>query len=162
MVGTDPILRGLDAPPATPTRVRSRLGRWALAALGVASVALAAIGAVVPGLPTTVFLIVASWCFARSCPWLEERLVRIPLFRPFLGYLDGARMPLRAVLLTLAIMWAAVAASGALLLAGDNPRPLLAAIVLVAGLVGSVFIVRLRMRRGDGPCRLGRRARAAA
>ncbi|MEP0775203.1 MAG: YbaN family protein [Acidobacteriota bacterium] len=135
--------------PPRPTG--SRVGRWLLAAAGVVSVALAALGAVLPGLPTTIFLIVASWCFARSCPWLEERLVRTPLFRPFLGYLDGARMPLRAVVVTLAVMWTAVAVSTAALLGGDTPRPLVAAIVVIAAAVGSVFVVRLRARGAGAP-----------
>lgn len=113
-------------------------------------VGLGALGVFLPGLPTTVFLIVASWCFARSCPWLEERMIRVPLFRPFLRYFDGgARMPLRAVVTTLVVMWAAIAVSTTLLIAGDDPRPLVAAIVLVAGLVGSVFVVRLRTTRAE-------------
>ena len=113
-------------------------------------VGLGALGVFLPGLPTTVFLIVASWCFARSCPWLEERMIRVALFRPFLRYLDGgARMPLRAVVTTLVVMWAAIAVSTTVLIAGDDPRPLVAAIVLVAGLVGSVFVVRLRTARTE-------------
>ncbi len=130
----------------TPRVSRSRFARWVLAAVGVLSVGLGALGAVLPGLPTTVFLIVASWCFARSCPWLEERLLRTPLFRPFLGYLHGAPMPLRAVVVTLAVMWAAVAASTAMLLVGEKPRPLAAGVVLAAAAVGSVFVLRLRAR----------------
>lgn len=134
-----------DLPAATPRVVRSRLQRWLLAGLGVLCVGLAALGVLLPGLPTTVFLIVASWCFARSCPWLEERLVRVPLFRPFLGFLDGgARMPLRAVVLTLLAMWTAITISCGLLLAADDPRPVVAAIVVAAGLVGTFFVVRLR------------------
>lgn len=132
-----------------PQVSRSRLRRWLLAAAGVVSVGLAAAGAMLPGLPTTIFLIAASWCFARSCPWLEERLIRVPLFRPFLGYLDGAPMPLRAVVITLALMWTAVAISTVILLRGERPRPLIAVVVLAAAAVGSIFVTRLRARH-DG------------
>lgn len=124
---------------------RSRPARWLLAGVGVLCVGLGALGVVVPGLPTTVFLIAATWCFARSCPWLEERLIRVPLFRPFLRYLDGgARMPRRAVVTTLAVMWAAIGTSTLLLLAGAEPRPVVAGVVVAAGAVGSVFVFRLR------------------
>lgn len=132
-----------DLTPTTPPLACSRLTRWLLAGAGVVSVGLAALGAVLPGLPTTVFLIAASWCFARSCPWLEERLVRTRLFRPFLGFLDGGTMPRRAVLVTLAAMWTAVAASTAALLLGSTPRPLVAGVVVAGALVGSVAVVRL-------------------
>jgi uncharacterized protein len=134
-----------DASPPRPAR--TRLQRWLLATLGVVSVGVGAVGVVLPGLPTTIFLLIASWCFARSCPWLEDRLIRVPLFRPFLGSLGaGARMPLRAVVTTLAVMWLAVSASAALLGLGDPPRPALAAFIVALGLVGSFFVLRLRER----------------
>lgn len=101
-----------------------------------------------PGLPTTIFLIGASWCFARSCPWLEERLIRVPLFRPFLGYLDhGAPMPRSAVILTLIVMWAAICLSSTLMVVGETPRPGLAAVIVGLGLVGTFFVVRMGRRR---------------
>ncbi|MCU0233864.1 MAG: YbaN family protein [Thermoanaerobaculales bacterium] len=136
-------------PPAQISRSRAR--RWLLAALGVGCVGCGAVGVVVPGLPTTIFLIAGSWCFARSCPWLEERLIRVPLFRPFLGYLEpGAGMPRRAVVLTLVVMWLAIAASSAVVGLGEPPRPLLAGLIVALGLVGSVFVLRLRKRGAPG------------
>jgi hypothetical protein len=138
----------LDEKRGAPQPARNRLRRWLLATAGVACVGLGALGAVLPGLPTTIFLIIASWCFARSCPWLEERLVRVPLFRPFLLHLERAEaMPLRAVLGILAVMWSAIGVSTIVLLAGSEPRPVVAMIVVVAGLVGSFFVVRLRVKK---------------
>lgn len=122
-------------------------------------VGLGAAGVFVPGLPTTIFLIAASWLFTRSCPWLEERLIRVPLFRPFLAYLrPDAPMPLRAVLVTLAVMWAAVVVSAGFMLNGEDRRPMVAATVAAAGLVGTGFVVRMGLRRGafsraDSPAR---------
>jgi uncharacterized membrane protein YbaN (DUF454 family) len=109
---------------AGPRPARSRLARWLLAGLGVLCVGLGALGAVVPGLPTAVFLLGASWCFARSCPWLEERLLRVPLFALFLAYLEpGARIPRRTLAKALVIMWLAIVASAAAVGLGDDGRP---------------------------------------
>ncbi|WP_291860624.1 YbaN family protein [Bradyrhizobium sp.] len=49
-------------------------------AMGCVLVALGAIGAVVPLLPTTIFLIGAAGCFARSSPRLEAWLLGHPMF----------------------------------------------------------------------------------
>jgi len=131
-----------------PRPVRSRLHRWLLVTSGVGLVAIGAVGVFVPGLPTVVFLLGASWCFARSCPWLEDRLIRVPLFRPFLIYLDnGARMPRKVMIWTLVVMWTAIAVSSVIVSTGDNPRPALAAVIGVAGLIGSVFVIRMGGRR---------------
>ncbi|GJM18645.1 MAG: hypothetical protein DHS20C14_08580 [Phycisphaeraceae bacterium] len=130
-----------------PTRPRSPR-RWALASVGVACVGLAALGVVTPGLPTTVFLIVASWCFARSCPWLEQRLIRNRFFGPFLRYLEpGAVMPKKAMWITLAMMWTAIAVSVATILASDAPV-FVAPSVVLAGAVGTWFVARLTRPRG--------------
>jgi uncharacterized membrane protein YbaN (DUF454 family) len=131
-------------PHSDPRPARSRLTRWLLAGLGAFCVGLGALGVFLPGLPTTVFLIAASWCFARSCPWLEERLLRVPLFAPFLRFLEpGATVPRRAVVKALLIMWLAILASAAALGLGDGGRPGVAAAVIGLGLVGSPWVVRL-------------------
>ena len=52
--------------------------RVAWTAAGVASVGAGGLGIVVPGLPTTVFFIVAAACFSRSSPRLEQWVLGLP------------------------------------------------------------------------------------
>ena len=55
-----------------------RRGAWLC--LGLLCVGLAAIGAVLPLLPTTVFLLIAAYAFARSSPRLHSWLLEHKLF----------------------------------------------------------------------------------
>ncbi len=164
---SDPGRRPVHGAPRTSAIARPAVGRrpdsprrWLLALLGLFCVGLAAIGVVIPGMPTTVFLIAATWLFTRSCPWLEEKLVRHRFFAPFHAYLDPETpMPRRARIAALVAMWTAITVSAVLLghgapdggaLAGGTSSggTLLAvrAAMVAAGLVGTVVI--LRARRG--------------
>lgn len=119
------------------------LRRWTLASIGVACVGLAAVGVVVPGMPTTVFLLAAIWCFTRSCTWLEDKLIRNRFFAPFLPFLvPGVAMPLKAKVISLTMMWAAIVISGAVFIMNDigNGWPVIGTVTL--GLIGTWFIAR--------------------
>lgn len=58
--------------------------RFGWLALGIVCVGLGIVGALLPLMPTTIFLILAAGCFARSSPRLEARLLRHPRFGPTL------------------------------------------------------------------------------
>jgi uncharacterized membrane protein YbaN (DUF454 family) len=51
-------------------------------ALGSVCLALGLVGAFVPLLPTTVFLIVATWAFSRSSPVMHRAIVEHPRLGP--------------------------------------------------------------------------------
>jgi uncharacterized membrane protein YbaN (DUF454 family) len=73
------------------------LARTAWAAAGLAAVAFGGVGLVVPGLPTTVFFIIAAWCFSRSSPRLERWVLGLPRIGPLVAdYRAGLGMPRRA------------------------------------------------------------------
>ncbi|MCB1877126.1 MAG: YbaN family protein [Chromatiales bacterium] len=55
---------------------KRRLWLWG----GHLSFVLGAIGALLPGLPTTVFWIIAAVCYARSAPHLRDRIYSQPRF----------------------------------------------------------------------------------
>lgn len=60
--------------------IESGARRAALLICGWCNVTLAMIGAVLPGMPTTVFLIIALWAFTRSSPRLQRWLYQHPRF----------------------------------------------------------------------------------
>ncbi len=71
-----------------------RLTRGAWFACGWVAVGIGTIGIVVPGLPTTVFFIVAAACFSRSSPRFEQWVLDRPGIGPMVrDYRSGLGMP---------------------------------------------------------------------
>ncbi|MBX3386738.1 MAG: YbaN family protein [Phycisphaeraceae bacterium] len=125
-----------------PEPQQVRAVRYSIAAAGVCCVGLAAVGVVLPGMPTTIFLIMATWCFARSCPWLTERLLHNRFFGPFLKYVQpGAAMPPKAKAVALTMMWTAIAISCWLLIARGVPA-WVPVVIAAAGFAGTWCIAR--------------------
>ena len=88
---------------------------WLLA--GLLSVGVGTIGIVVPGLPTTVFFIVAASCFSRSSPRLEAWVLGLPKIGPLVAdYRAGRGMPFRAKVWAISVMVIAVSFSTFLVL----------------------------------------------
>ena len=131
--------------PETPPVPTPRAIRMLLAGVGVLLVGVGALGVWVPGLPTTIFLIGASWCFARSCPWLEEKLLDNRLFRPYRACLHGTGpMPAKVRVVILISMWSAIGVSMLALRAAGGLSTLGAAAFLVAGAIGTWAVLRFR------------------
>tara|TARA_B100000953_G_scaffold285329_1_gene265839 strand:- start:334 stop:747 length:414 start_codon:yes stop_codon:yes gene_type:complete len=85
--------------------VKNPLVRFLWVGLGCLFVGLGAIGAVVPGMPTTVFLVLAAACFIRSSQKLYDWLISNKTFGPYLkDYREGKGIPLRAKVLALSLI----------------------------------------------------------
>lgn len=114
--------------------------RIALISLGLISTALAIAGAVLPGLPTTPFLLVALWAFARSSDRLYAWLLRVPFLQAALREADRFEEK-RAIrpqikLIAITVSWLSVA-----LLAATGRPPELVGIVAAAAIAGTLFML---------------------
>ena len=73
--------------------------------LGCLFVGLGAVGAVVPGMPTTIFLVLAAACFIRSSQKLYDWLITNKTFGPYLkDYREGKGIPLKAKVTALTLI----------------------------------------------------------
>ena len=105
-------------------------------AVGWGAVALGAIGVIVPGLPTTGFLVFAAWCFSKSSPRFERWLLEMPVFGPFItDYRNGLGMPRRAKISALMMITIAVTISAIIV---DNS--VVRIIIIIAGLIGLYWV----------------------
>jgi uncharacterized membrane protein YbaN (DUF454 family) len=126
-----------DAQPTTSV-ARNRVVRVCWFVAGWLAVGVGAIGIVVPGLPTTVFFIIAAWCFGRSSPRFERWVLDLPRIGPMVrSYREGLGMPRRAKVAALSTMWIAIVISALLL----RDRPVIVVVVIGLGLVGSGYIL---------------------
>jgi uncharacterized protein len=129
-----------DQRPASSRLVRS----WWLA-MGFVAVGVGSIGIIVPGLPTTVFFIIAAWCFGRSSPRFERWVLDLPRIGPMVrDHRDGLGMPRRAKVIAISMMWSAIAVSSLLL----RDRWWIVSAVIALGLTGTWYLAwRIPTRR---------------
>ena len=125
-------------PLRAPIRVRRGPAAWLWFAGGVSSVALGAIGIIVPGLPTTVFFIGAAACFARCSPRFEQWVLDLPRIGPMVrDHRAGLGMPRRAKAVAVTMILAVSMASGVL---GVENRAV-GLVIVVLGVVGAWYVV---------------------
>jgi uncharacterized membrane protein YbaN (DUF454 family) len=136
-------------PPVAPesssgTRLHaSRTVRWLLWTAGTVSLVLGLIGVVLPGLPTTPFILLSAACYAKASPrlhhWLTHHRVLGPMVRDWEQHRNLTRRTKTVAQVSMVLMVGLSAW-------GLRERPVLLALVLVAAAVGVWVVARIPTR----------------
>ena len=114
----------------------SILARSAWSAVGLLAVAIGAVGVFVPGLPTTVFFIIAAAAFSRSSRRMEAWVLSLPRVGPLVrDHRAGLGMPRRAKRLA-SVMIIAMVTLSSIFIDGWWIR----GTVLAVGLIGVLYV----------------------
>lgn len=106
--------------------------------LGFLMLALGIIGAILPVMPTTIFIILAAWFFARSSPKFEARLLADPRFGPMIiKWRESGAIPPKAKLFACLGM----AFGYGMFWWGAQPGPLLAICVTIFMLGSAIYVL---------------------
>ncbi|GAK68909.1 DUF454 domain-containing protein [Agrobacterium rubi] len=105
--------------------------------LGWLMVATGIVGAFLPILPTTPFLLIALWCFSKSSPKLEAWLLSHPRFGPSLrNWREKGAVPRKAKIAAVSLM----TMSYAIFWFGTEPTALRATIVAAVMLGAALYV----------------------
>lgn len=105
--------------------------RWVLGISGLVLVGIGILGVFLPLLPTTIFFILAAWCFARSSEKFYHWLHHNRLFGKYLrNYKSGNGMSISSKVFTISFLWICILASAIWGTENLYIRILLAAIVI--------------------------------
>jgi len=114
---------------------------WVL--FGSISVCMGVIGIFVPGWPTTIFLIIASYFYIRSSDKLHDWLLNNKILGIYLkNYYSDEGMPVKAKIFSIAMMW--VFGLLSIFLWIPSNLIIIKILVFILLIIGSIFILRVK------------------
>ncbi|MFZ4564681.1 MAG: YbaN family protein [Bacteroidales bacterium] len=135
----------VEESPDSPV-IRNRFARYIVLWCGFLFAFLALLGAILPMLPTTPFLIAAAACFHRSSPRFYLWIMNNRYFGRYLqDYKDGKGIHVRVKIVALLFLWVSSLISVIFFI----PYTWLKVLVVSIMLAVSVHIYLIRTKRGD-------------
>ena len=131
-------------PDAAEAFQRSRIVRGLLWLAGSVSLLLGLIGVLLPGLPTTPFVLLAAACYAKASPRLHAALLQHRLTGPLLRDWEKHRSLTRRTK-TIAVVSMLVMVSFSIW--SFSHRPIAQAVLVVLGAVGAWVVLRIPTRK---------------
>ncbi len=123
--------------------VQNRIIRRLLVVIGTFFVVLGIIGIFLPILPTTPFLLLAAWCYARSSDRFYNWLINNKWFGSYIkNYREGKGIPVRIKVLSVSFLWITILISVFIIVTNFWFRLLL--IIIAIGV--SIHIITIRKR----------------
>lgn len=117
--------------------------RWVFIAAGFVAIGLGTLGYFLPGLPGTVFFLIAAWFFAQSSPRFYNWLMNHRLFGPLIrDYRAGKGIPLW-VKVYAPVMIVLFSSASAAYLGWVRDKVWIAVLVLLVAAYGVVYVLRV-------------------
>jgi uncharacterized membrane protein YbaN (DUF454 family) len=110
--------------------------RYLFILAGCLAVALGTVGVVLPGLPTTPFVLLASWCFYKGSPRLQSWLLHSFLGKYITDYQQKGGISTKKRIYIILLMAAMVALSTIFFIQSLSLR----IIVITAGIIGCIVV----------------------
>lgn len=118
--------------------------KYLLITVGLLFVGLAILGIILPGLPTTPFLLLASAAFIRSSPKLYKWLIEHSVFGPILrDFSEKGGISLKVKIISILLVWVTIGISLVFIIDSETYRWVIAA----CGLLGTVIILFIKTVR---------------
>ena len=133
--------------PSAEKKEGNKIVKILLIVAGTISLALGAIGIVLPVLPTTPFLLLATACYYRSSKRMHRWLLNNKWFGEYIrNYKEGKGLPLKTKITALTMLWVTIGVSTVFMLNRFLPEQLvlpMQLIMIAVAIAVSAHILKL-------------------
>jgi len=122
---------------------RNRLARLLWTTAGTLSLAVGAVGIILPVLPTTPFVLIAAACYLRGSKRMYDRLVANRYFGGYLrDYMEGRGVSKRATIVSITSLWVLILLSAVF----ATSELMIRAVLIAVAVAVTIHLLRLRTR----------------